>query len=401
MVREHQLLAWYGAGQLWTDDVKDEDRAVVALEAAAVIDVAYGDVFDRLSRLYSVRKMQPELAGLLERRIEGITDSEERLAMEVRRGRILLEVGDTDGARHAFQAALSQRPDDTGALSAFADLCVAQRDWEAAEQALVRLARLLPTPEEQRDVYARLGDLYAKHLLNLSRAEVALKEVLKRAPDDVATLERLVDVYKRQPDPARAIELQQELVGKAGSPEEKRRRSVELAIIYEQTAHDNRRAEQTLEAARRESPQDVSVLRALAEFYMRHQQTPAVNILLDRAGADARRALSGGRFSPALFEILAAVFELRGKKDASRVTQAMVAAIDGRAAELGGARERALDPRLDDVLAPEVLTPAMRALLASMPSPVPPERQPHRAIRRTEPPGSPARPRHATSCPSA
>lgn len=364
MVREHQLLAWYDAGRIWSDEVRDDDRAIVALEAAAAIDVAHEDVFDRLSRIYATHKMQPELASLLERRIEGITDPAERLAMEVRRGRVLLEVGDTDGARQAFQAALAERPDDAGALSAFADLCVAQRDWDATEQALVRLARLLPGPEEQRDVYTRLGELYSKHLLNLSRAEVALKEVLKRAPDDVGTMEKLVDVYKRQNDPARAVEMQQQLVGRAASPEEKRRRIVELSLIHEQTGHDNRRAEQTLEAARREFPQDVAVLRALAEFYLRHHQTPAVNILLDRAGADARRALAAGRFSPGLFELLATVFDLRGKKDAARVSAAMHAAYEGRPAEIGGASERAFDPRLDDVLAPEVLTPALRALLA-------------------------------------
>jgi tetratricopeptide (TPR) repeat protein len=364
LVREHQLLAWYDAGRMWADDVHDEDRSMVALEAAGAIDPSYEDLFDRLSRLYVSRKMQSELATLLERRLENISDPEERLAMEVRRGRALLDVGDPDGARAAFEAALAQRPDDAGALSAFADLCVAQKDWDAAEQALVRLARLLPTPEEQRDVYARLGELYSKNLLNLSRAEVALKEVLKRAPDDVATSEKLVDVYKRQNDPARAVELQQELVGKSRTPEDKRRRLVELATIHEVTAHDNRKAEQTLEAARREFPQDVGILRALADFYTRHHQAPAVNILLDRAGSDARRALAAARFSPGLFEVLATVFELRGKKDAARVTQAMLAALEGRPGELRGAGERAFDPRLDDLLAPEVLTPALRALLA-------------------------------------
>jgi tetratricopeptide (TPR) repeat protein len=363
MVREHQLLAWYDAGRIWADEVKDDDRTVIALEAAAALDVAHEDVFDRLSRIYAARRMQPELAGLLERRIEGITDPDERLAMEVRRGRILLEVGDTEGARAAFEVALAEKPDDPGALSAFADLCVAQRDWEAAEQALVRLARLLPTPEEQRDVYGRLGDLYSRHLLNLSRAEVALKEVLRRAPDDTATVEKLVEVYRRQNDPARAIELQQELIAKAPGPEEKRRRVIDLAGIHEVTAHDTRRAEQTLEAARREFPQDVAVLRALAEFYIRHHQTPAVNILLDRAGADARRGLAAGRFAPGPFGVLATVFELRGKKDAAHVTQAMLAAYEGRGAELRGASERAFDPRLDDLMAPDVLSPALRALL--------------------------------------
>jgi tetratricopeptide (TPR) repeat protein len=364
-VPERQLAAWYQAGRLWQDDAKDEDRALSALEAAAAIDVAYSDVFDRLSRIYAARKMQPELAQLLERRMDCVTDPDERLAIEVRRGRVLFEAGDVDGARQAYESALAERPDDAQALAAFTDLCLAQEDWEVAEQSLIRLARLLPTPDEQRVVYTQLGELYSNHLLNLSRAEVALKEVLKCAPDDIETATKLVTVYKRQNDPARAIELQQELVQRSKTPEEKRERVIELSRIHEETGHDNRKAEQTLESARREFPQDVSLLRALAEFYTRHKQTPAFNILLDRAGADARRALTAGRLTPASFEVLAAVFDLRGKTDAARVSQAMLDTLDAKPVDIGGAGvERAFGSDLDDLLAPEALTPAMRGLLA-------------------------------------
>jgi hypothetical protein len=149
------------------------------------------------------------------------------------------------------------------------------------------------------------------------------------------------------------------------SPEEKRQRVIDLALIHEQTAHDNRRAEQALESARREFPQDVALLRALAEFYKRHQQTPAFNILLDRAGADARRALTAGRLTPASFDVLATVFDLRGRTDAARVSAAMLATLEGKPVELRGAgAERAFDPAFDDLLAPEALNPSLRALLA-------------------------------------
>lgn len=364
LARQHQLAAWFLAGSIWQDEVRDDQRAMTALEAAGAIDAYHADLFDRLSRIYIARKMQPELAALLERRIEKITDPEALVAVEVQRGRVLLEVDDVQGARQAFSAALSVRPDDPGALSSFADVCVSQEDWDAAEQALVRLARLLPTPEEQRGVYARLGELYSHHAINLSRAEVALKEVLKRAPDDLDTMAKLVEVYKRQNDAARAVELQNELIQKARSPEERRARFVELALIHEQTMHDTRRAEQTLEGVRREFPHDVAALCALVEFYHRHRQAPAVNILLDRTSADARRALGAGRFAQEHFDLLAAVFGLRGKKDGARVTGAMADALHGRGGSLRGAGEHAFDPRLDDLLAPDALTPSMRALLA-------------------------------------
>jgi tetratricopeptide (TPR) repeat protein len=364
-VEEHRLEALHEAAHLWLDEAADEDHAVAAFEGAAAIDVTYDDVFVRLADLYAARRMKPELASLLERRIERVTDPMERLDIELRRGRVLAEVGDVDGARMVFQTALHEHPDSVAALTAFADFCTSRQEWEPAEQTLVQLARLLPMADEQRDIYARLGDLYATKLVNLPRAEVAFKEVMKRSPDDNETAARLVDIYARQNDAPRAVELQQELVNKARSPDEKRARIVELAGLYEQIGGDTRRAEQVLEAARREFPQDVALLRALAELYLRHKQTPAFNILLDRAGADARRALSAGRLAPASFEILAAGYELRGRIDAARATQAMLATLEGRPAELAGAGpERALDSGLDDLIAPEAMTPALRALLA-------------------------------------
>lgn len=363
-VDEHRLAASYEAALLWLDHAHDETRGVAALEHVAASSITYKDVFPRLSKLYAQRGARPELASLLERRISTVLDPDERVDLEVERGLVLAEVGDPGGAKDAYEAALAIQPDHIGALTASGELSAAQKDWEGAELAWVRLGRLLATPEAQLEVYRRLGDLYAVHLGNLSRAEVALQEVLKRAPEDLQAREQLVDVYRRQNDTARALEMQQDLLARATDPREKQKRVIELAGLYETVSHDLRKAEQTLEGARRELPSDVVILRALAEFYIRHKQTPAVNILLDRAAGDARRAFASGRFAPALFETMAMIYELRGKHDAAHVVGATLAAVRGEPSALRGAAERALDPRLDELLAPEIMAPAARALLA-------------------------------------
>jgi tetratricopeptide (TPR) repeat protein len=364
LVRAHQLEGWYQAGIIWLDTVKDVGRGITALEQIINVDVNFRDVFPRLSALYAQRGNRTELASLLERRVGSVNDPSERIGLEIERGRVLAEAGDVAGARQAFEVALEREPDNTAALTAYAELCARMSDWNAAEQAWVRLARSLTTPEEQRAVYSKLGELYLTHAVNLSRAETAFKEVLKRAPDDIPATEKLIDVFKRANDAAHAIELQQQLITRATDPNERRRRLIELSQIYEATSHDQRKAEQALETARREYPTDVIVLRALAEFYTRHRQMPAVHILLDRAAAEARRSFAAGRFMPPLFEVMAAVYDIRGKKDAARAVQATLAALNGQSANVQGAEARAGDPRLDEVLAPEVLTPALRALLA-------------------------------------
>ena len=69
-------------------------------------------------------------------------------------------------------------------------------------------------------------------LPNPQRAELAYKEVLKRDPDDVAASEKLVLVYGRLGEVARAVELQTELVNRATSAANKRDRTIALARVF-------------------------------------------------------------------------------------------------------------------------------------------------------------------------
>ncbi|AKV01832.1 Exonuclease SbcC [Labilithrix luteola] len=366
-VPEHQLLAWYDAARFWLDEVGDAERAMSALEQCSEIDVSHADVFERLSKLYAERRLDAELARLLERRLDKVDDDGERIMLEVELSRALVEMGELSKAKQTLDAALERQPDHATALGAMAELCAKEGDWNGAEQAYVRLARLLSTPEEQRAIYERLGEIYAVHTVNLSRAELAYKEVLKRAPKDVPTLEKLVDVYRRQGDVARAVEAMQEIIGEVADPAVRLARLIEISQIYEHVGRDARRAEQALEAARREFPTSVVALRSMAEFYARQRQMPAMQILLDRAAGDARRAFAAGRFVTSLFEVLHAAYELRGKRDAARVVAATLAAVEGPkvrpAAGIVGGDARAIDPQLDEILVPELMSPALRALL--------------------------------------
>jgi tetratricopeptide (TPR) repeat protein len=352
----------YQAATIWFEKVQDPERARQAFEAVAEIDPSYGDVFPRLQAIYIQSGARAELAALLERRLDAVTDPNERVEMEVLRGRALADVGDAAAAKQALAAALDAHPDHVEALSAFGNVCAAEGDWSGAEQAWIRLARLVSDPARQVEIYMRLGETYDEHLPNFERAELAYQEILKREPSNERARERLVALYTREGDLARAHEQQAILINNAESPEAKCLRTTELASIYE-AGGDAKKAEATLLQARKSWPKDDVGLAALAKFYQRTQQFPAANVLLDRAVADARRALGTGRFEGYLFSTVATVAELRDRHDAARVARATVAALDGNEVQIEGAGPAAADPMLDEHLAPEVLTPAFRELL--------------------------------------
>ncbi len=363
-VPAHQLAAWHQAALLWLDRIGNEERGLDTLEHAAAIEGAGEDIFTRLQGLLVARGDRAKLAELLERRIAMTTDPAERVALEVTRGRALADVGDRDAAKRALASALDANPDHADALDAFADLCAAEGDWTGAEQAWIRLARHVAEPERQAEIYRKLGELYDSELDNPARAELSYREVLKRQPNDVAAMERLVHVYGKLGQGDKAVQMASDLVERAQSPEDKRDRMIALAQVHELVLGDRRTAEATLDKARKAAPHDGTVLRALAGFYERNHEDRALGVLLDRAATDARRALGTGRFDTSFFEVLATVAELRGGADAAAVATATIAALDGREeTAVHGAGPAAGDVRLDELLAPDLLTLPLRALL--------------------------------------
>ncbi len=362
-VPAHQVSAWYRAAVLWLDRVGDGERGRAALECAVTVDFGHEDAVVRLQALYAAVGERQKLAELLQRRLERTTDPEERIAIEVARGRALAEAGERDAAKAALSSALDANPDHAEALEAFAGLCLAEGDWGSAERALIRLARHTGDPERQAQIYRRLGELYDTALPNPERAELAYKEVLKRAPEDGDTVARLVQVHGRLGDTTTALSLQTDLLARAHTPEEKRARTLALAIVEEQIVGDRKRAELTFDRARKEWPHDSTVLRAIAEFQRRGGETRSTQMMLDRAAMDARRALATGRFEPSFFEVLATVAELKNTDDSWLVARATLAALHGEELPVPAAGPVAGDPRLDDLLTPDLVSPPLRALL--------------------------------------
>jgi cellulose synthase operon protein C len=361
-VPEHQLSAWYEAATLWrkSGDTQSETRA---LESAVEIDAGYEDVFRRLSQLYIAADRKGDLAHLLEGRLVKAETSSDRVSLKVELGSAQFEMGDMPAAIRTLRGALEIEPGHPLALNLLASAFFTQKDYPGAESAWVQLTRFSSTPEDQRQVFERLGDLYATHLQNPPRAEIAYQEVLKRAPGDEKTLRKLVQVYRAGQNPARALETYEVYLKLAPDPKEREKRLIELAILNETIAGNPRKAEGILETTRREFPTSVVTLRALAEFFARQRQGPAMNVLLDRAAADARRAITAGRFTAALFQTLSVVAELRGRAGGAAVIDAALAAFEGRTLPLEGLGARAVDPRLDEFSAPELISPPFRALL--------------------------------------
>ena len=130
-------------------------------------------------------------------------------------GRALADVGDAASAKRALAAALESNPGYVECSPPSPTSRPPIMTGGGAEQAWICLARLVPDPARQAEIYLRLGDVYDHHIPNAERAELSYNEILKRQPEDSRPRERLVALFQREGDHARALEQQTILINGA------------------------------------------------------------------------------------------------------------------------------------------------------------------------------------------
>ncbi|MCC7542124.1 MAG: hypothetical protein IT379_38250 [Deltaproteobacteria bacterium] len=368
-VPAQSVLWWHRAGVIWQDRAGDNDHAIAALSRAAEIAPAFADTYERLRGLLEPRSQHGRLAELTRARIAAGAPPEQLLDLHEYLARIAEGMNDRATAKDAHRAALGIQPDRLDSLRALARLCTADQDWREAADALIRVARLSQDKPELRDVFFALGDIYDTRTPDVRRAEAAFKRVLAITPTDVPALERLAALYRRESRATDAIEAIARLCDVETDPEKRRGHRLELAEAYERAA-DLRQAEAALENARRDTPTDLVVVRALADFYGRQNAQTALAMHLDRAAADFRRQLESDPTHTDGYRGLAEVLSWRGRNDGARCVASAAAALGvvdpvlarlvDSAGGVPGAGSAAADTELNALLAPPVLTPSVR-----------------------------------------
>ncbi len=361
----HKVAAWVQAATLWSDANAEgdaSDRATLALERAVELDPTHAEATARLRNQYLARGEFDKLEQVLTRMLLRVDDSDERAQIEFERARALMKLGRIEEAQSGLERALSLIPSYEPALVLSARLHEERGDFEGAEQQLLRLAGLCTDNTRQVDAYRRLAVLYETYLEQPARAEMAYREVLQREPSDPSA-EQLIKLLLRLDNPAGAVELLKKLIEQAADPILERAHNLELARIFDEVLNDRRSAEEILDRTRRRWPNDAATIEALAAFYRRGKDVAALSALLDRSIVDARRALGQGRFDAAFFEVIACVAELRDQADFGRVARATLATLNAEDCELEGIGPTAADQPFSDMLAPDVLSLPIRAML--------------------------------------
>ena len=364
---------WREAACIFEKELQDQRRAIDAWVAASHCDIRYLDVYRRLAVLYQSEGQLDALAALTDARIDAGADTPTLVGLLIDKARQCRERGDIEGVTDALRECLELDPLNFAALKELVDTHRAAEDWQDAAEALIRIARLNRSTEEQIWAFTQLATLYDVHLQDLARAEASLRKVIQLSPTHLDTVDRLASVMSRQGKDREAAKLLEELVRRTSSPSENRDYRIRLASAVESTGQ-GRQAEQILEKLRSEQPTDPDVILAVADYYSRQGAGPAEAMHLNRALSDLRAALAADPGSEALWTTLVRVLHRRHGSGPASCTASAAVAI-GHPASLFegdvGSRGEALgqvkvpfSSLVDAVVAPDGLPETARRLFA-------------------------------------
>ena len=266
------------------------DEAARHFAAVLAIAPTHGAAADRLRELYRAAGRWQELASLLERQLEVLSDA---LSPE-QRGQRLQELADL--YQHTLNRPIeatellvrlaAELPRELTVRVRLADLYEELSIWAKLIEALEVAVELSDTAISRVGHLLRIGRTYERELELPDRAIEAYQRVLAEQPHNpvaLEALERLYEAHERHDDLLGILQLQVELAEKA--PDHARPLLIRLARALEQKG-DLESARAHLQRARTMGPRDPDVEEALAGILVRTgRPDEAVELILGQVQA--------------------------------------------------------------------------------------------------------------------
>jgi tetratricopeptide (TPR) repeat protein len=225
------------------------------------------DALAALDRLYLNAGMYDDLAEILRRRIEVVSDPDEQLELYFRRGAIFSDaLGDLEQSLKCYQAVLEQESRNRRALEAIESIHFRREDWKQLFETYEKLIDCADTDSEMADIYARMARLCSDALNQEDRAIELLGRVLDIRGEEPQALAALADLTTRQGKWEELVEIIERQIAVAPDAEQIPLYK-HLGRVWEEKLGRERNALDAWLAADRIDGNDLETLRSLARLY--------------------------------------------------------------------------------------------------------------------------------------
>jgi tetratricopeptide (TPR) repeat protein len=277
---------------LWEERGRDPHRARRALRIAFELEPEDPEVRLAYERLVAATEAWEELAETY----ESVLESEPEVASKRDILTKLAQVhddcrDDPRAALDAFARLYEVEPSELEPLEKMEEIGMLLGDWPTVVRALTAKVDLLLEDEERASVWRRVGEARRDMLDDPRGAIEAYEHALELDPASAFTVDCLIELYERQNDFERLVELYQRRVELADEEDTELKYSLLMAAArcFEEKLEDRIRAIDVLGQALVVQPGDRDVLVALNRLYRLEQMWPD---LLDNLRLEASTAES-------------------------------------------------------------------------------------------------------------
>jgi tetratricopeptide (TPR) repeat protein len=298
-----------GALQAYRDVLDREPShagALAALEALLAEPTCAARVLDILEPVYESAQNHERLAYLAWKRLELITDPEDRARLLERIAELSEhQLGDPAAAQNAYGHALIQRPDEPSYLDQLERLAMQLGRW--AEAAAV-LENVLTREDLDDQVILSLSlkcaGWYADALQDVRRAELYYQKALTKDPENLDALGRVESIYRSLGDVRQLLDVLQRKADLDYDLDSKKQVLAEIAELAESALGDAARAAGAWKAIADLDEADPQAQAALIRLYEAAGQFEALVEVLERVARFTQDAAQGLAYRHRMGELL-------------------------------------------------------------------------------------------------
>ncbi len=193
---EEQKDMLFKASRIYEEYMGNIDKAIEVYRRILEIDEDDLQAITQIEALYLKLERWDDLQEIYNKKVDLVETSEEKREVLYVLGSVYeQEVGDIDKAITTYQRVLEFDPDDVQSVHRLDCLYTQKEEWHDLLSILERRIELSGDPDEAISFQYRVGELYVRHLDDISRAVDYFREILTLSPDhepSLAILEELI-----------------------------------------------------------------------------------------------------------------------------------------------------------------------------------------------------------------
>lgn len=195
--RQGHILA--AIAQIYEGPIGDIESAIAAYQQSVEISVESEIALEKLQELYGAMEKWRPLVQILEKRLEVEYDPEMQQTLRKRIARIYDEtLQEAPAAISLYEEIRREEPEELAHLVVLERLYETVEDFQSLEELLIDKLQILDAEALQARAHKKLAVIRRDKLENFDDAILSFHDALLIAPDDLESVDALIDLYRQE-----------------------------------------------------------------------------------------------------------------------------------------------------------------------------------------------------------